>query len=188
MHESEKWKWSLSVVSDPQRPHGLQPSWLLRPWDFPGKSTWVGCHCLLRQIILGQIISYGGKNETECTIWMNSMSWCYQDFCICQRVRIFSEQLYPDLLIPKIQEKEYCLYIREVVVLYCDTTPLYLLESEHKSLCMLGPLTIVPHHFLLWWLSTDEEICLLNMIFPFLAHLCPNTGCCEAYKYLAIKV
>ena len=26
MHESEKWKWSHSVVSDPQRPHGLQPS------------------------------------------------------------------------------------------------------------------------------------------------------------------
>ena len=23
MHESEKWKWSPSVVSDPQRPHGL---------------------------------------------------------------------------------------------------------------------------------------------------------------------
>ena len=47
MHESEKWKWSCSVVSDPQRPHGLQPTRLLHPWDFPGKSTGVGCHCLL---------------------------------------------------------------------------------------------------------------------------------------------
>jgi len=47
MHESEKWKWSRSVVSDPQRSHGLQPSRLLHPWDFPGKSTGVGCHCLL---------------------------------------------------------------------------------------------------------------------------------------------
>ena len=47
MHESEKWKWSCSVVSDPQWPHGLQPSRLLHPWDFPGKSTGVGCHCLL---------------------------------------------------------------------------------------------------------------------------------------------
>ena len=44
-----KWKWNLSVVSDPQQPHGLQPSRLLHPWDFPGKSTGVGCHCLLRQ-------------------------------------------------------------------------------------------------------------------------------------------
>ena len=42
-----KWKWSRSVVSNPQRPHGLQPSRLLHPWDFPGTSTGVGCHCLL---------------------------------------------------------------------------------------------------------------------------------------------
>ena len=47
MHESEKRKRSCSVVSDPQRPHGLQPTRLLRPWDFPGKSTGVGWHCLL---------------------------------------------------------------------------------------------------------------------------------------------
>ena len=46
MHESEKWKWSHSVVSDSQRPHGLQPTRLLCPWDFPGKSTGVGCHSL----------------------------------------------------------------------------------------------------------------------------------------------
>ena len=46
MHEREKWKWSRLVVSDPQRPHGLQPSRLLYPWDFPGKSTGVGCHCM----------------------------------------------------------------------------------------------------------------------------------------------
>ena len=47
MHESEKWKRSRSVMSDSLWPHGLQPTRLLRPWDFPGKSTGVGCHCLL---------------------------------------------------------------------------------------------------------------------------------------------
>ena len=47
MHESEKWKWSHSVVSDSSGPHGLQPTRLLCPWDFPGKSTEVVCHCLL---------------------------------------------------------------------------------------------------------------------------------------------
>ena len=49
MHESEKWKWSHSVVSDSSRPHGPQPTRLLHPWDFPGKSTGLGCHCLLCQ-------------------------------------------------------------------------------------------------------------------------------------------
>ena len=30
-------------------PHGLQPTRLLHPWDFPGKSTGMGCHCLLQK-------------------------------------------------------------------------------------------------------------------------------------------
>ena len=51
MHESEKWKWSRSVVPNSSWPHGLQPTRLLRPWDFPGKSTRVGCHCLLHNIV-----------------------------------------------------------------------------------------------------------------------------------------
>ena len=46
MHESEKWKGSCSVVSDSSWPHGLQPTRLPRPWDFPGRSTGVGCHCV----------------------------------------------------------------------------------------------------------------------------------------------
>ena len=48
MHQSEKWKWSRSAMSDSWRPHGLQPTRLLHPWDFPGKSTGVGCHRLLQ--------------------------------------------------------------------------------------------------------------------------------------------
>ena len=39
---------SEAAQSDSYRPHGLQPTRFLRPWDFPGKSTAVGCHCLLR--------------------------------------------------------------------------------------------------------------------------------------------
>jgi len=51
MHESEKWKWSRSVVSNSSRPHGLEPTRLLHPWDFPGKSTEVGCHHLLQSVL-----------------------------------------------------------------------------------------------------------------------------------------
>ena len=49
MHESEKWKWSRSVVSDCSWLYGLQPTRLLHPWDFPGKNTGVRCHCLLHK-------------------------------------------------------------------------------------------------------------------------------------------
>ena len=46
----EKWKWSCSIMSDSLWPHRLQPTRLLHPWDFPGKSTGVGCHFLLQGI------------------------------------------------------------------------------------------------------------------------------------------
>ena len=42
-------KWSEVAQSClTLRPHGLQPPRLLCQWDFPGKSTGVGCHHLLR--------------------------------------------------------------------------------------------------------------------------------------------
>ena len=70
MHESEKWKWSRSVVSDSQQPHGLQRTRLLCPWDFPGKSTGVGCHCLLRLFIIEEAIK---RNEIGLFVemWMD---------------------------------------------------------------------------------------------------------------------
>ena len=37
-------------MSDTLRPHGLQPTRLFCPWDFPSKSTEVGCHFLLQGI------------------------------------------------------------------------------------------------------------------------------------------
>ena len=37
MHESEKWKWSHSVVSNSMQPHRPQPTWLLCPWDFQAR-------------------------------------------------------------------------------------------------------------------------------------------------------
>ena len=34
-------------MSDSLLPHGLYPTRLFHPWDFPGKSTEVGCHFIL---------------------------------------------------------------------------------------------------------------------------------------------
>ena len=53
---------SCLVMSDSLRPHGLQPTRLLCPWDFPGKSTGVGGHCRLQTYNLGgyKITADGG--------------------------------------------------------------------------------------------------------------------------------
>ena len=67
---SNVWKWSHSVVSDSSRTHGLQPTRLLRPWDFPGKGTGVGCHCLLRRVrayvLMRAFFCYCGPNVVRC--------------------------------------------------------------------------------------------------------------------------
>ena len=68
MHESEKWKWSRSVVSHSSWPHGLHPSRLLRPWDFPGKRTGVGCHCLLH---FQSLPSYYSDTISSCYLFLN---------------------------------------------------------------------------------------------------------------------
>ena len=39
-----------SAMSDSLWPHGLQPTRLLYPWDFPGKNRRVGCNFLLQGI------------------------------------------------------------------------------------------------------------------------------------------
>ena len=64
MHE--KWKWSCSVVSDSLRPQGLQPTRLLCPWDFPGKSAGVGCQCLL--LYAHYFLKNAGLDETQARI------------------------------------------------------------------------------------------------------------------------
>ena len=45
---------SLAFTRSTLRPCGLKPTRLRRPWDFPGKSTGVGCHFLLQGIFLTQ--------------------------------------------------------------------------------------------------------------------------------------
>ena len=52
-------EWSLSVVSDSLRPHGLYPTRLLCTWNVPGKSTGVGCRFLLQGIFPTQGLKPG---------------------------------------------------------------------------------------------------------------------------------
>ena len=42
-------------MSNSVRPHRWQPTRLLCPWDSPGKSTGVGCHCLLSANIINKV-------------------------------------------------------------------------------------------------------------------------------------
>ena len=75
MHEGEKWKGSRSVVSKSSRPHGLQPTRLLRLWDFPGRNG-VGCHCLLRYLHYMEVVFSSSDHFVSTaicnvTVWMS---------------------------------------------------------------------------------------------------------------------
>ena len=58
---------SCSVMSDSLRPHGLQPIRLLCPWDFPGKSIGVGCHCLLHPLVL--LVTKTPRMASNSALW-----------------------------------------------------------------------------------------------------------------------
>ena len=74
-------------------PHGLQPTRLFCPWDFPGKNTGVGCHFLLqgifstqglnpgllhcRQILGGSVSKESACNagDTGFHLWVGKIRW-----------------------------------------------------------------------------------------------------------------
>ena len=114
INESEKWKWSHSVVSNSLRPHGPQPTRLLCPWDSSGKSAGVGCHCLLQNCYLvcsklrmfsvkhidwhtmktvgiASIVEKLGGLEPNRSIWVFGLCVCV---CVCECVCFNFKILY----------------------------------------------------------------------------------------------
>ena len=89
---------SHSVVSSSSRLHGVYPTRLLCPWDFPGKNTGVGFHFLLLWIfltgelnggllhcrwILYQLSYQGSPNCVSEGIFPQSTSICWVCVCVC---------------------------------------------------------------------------------------------------------
>ena len=80
--------------------HGPEPTRHLCPWDFPGKHTGVGCHCLLQGIFLTQ-----GLNLLPLYWQVDSLPLSHQgspyfptEFTVWVKVKV--AQLCPTLLDP----------------------------------------------------------------------------------------
>ena len=54
-----------AVMSDSLRPHALQPTRFLCPWNFSGKNTGVGCHFLLQGIFSIQGLNPGLQHRGQ---------------------------------------------------------------------------------------------------------------------------
>ena len=78
------------------QPHGVQPTRFLCPWDFPGKSTGVGCHFLLQGIFLTQ----GSNPCVPCLLCWQVDSWALHHLwaSVCVIFRFPSITDYHELL------------------------------------------------------------------------------------------
>ena len=115
---------SHSVVSNSSRPHGLYPTWLLCPWDFPGKNTGVGFHFLLQWIfltgelnwgllhcrrILYQLSYQGSPNCVSEGMFPQATSICWECVCVCVCVCFPRQSLHPRNTVGKILKEDFVL-------------------------------------------------------------------------------
>ena len=123
----EKWKESRSVVSDSSRPHGPQLTRLLCPWEFPLKSTGVGCHRLLwRGCRERQILLTVGRNVK---LW--KIVWRFH-----KKLKI-ELSYYPEILLlgTYVKEMKSLSQVKSYLHLYvhCNITYNYLQQSIHGN-------------------------------------------------------
>ena len=115
-------------MSNSSRPHGLQPTRLLHPWDFPGKSTGVGCHCLLRYIYI--YIGLAKKFFWLVTPIVNKvlehknvfyfLPKAKQTFGASQHIYSFSDS-FPIQVITKCSASFPVVYIRSTMFIYLNS-------------------------------------------------------------------
>ena len=89
---SNAWKWNVKVKSL-TRPYGLQPTRLLCPWDLPGKSTGMGCHCLLRKkSLVFPILLYSSTSYLS-LLFLGTLhsNGCIFPFLLCLSLLFFSQ-------------------------------------------------------------------------------------------------
>ena len=99
-------------MSDSLRPHGLQPTRILHPWDSPGKSTGVGCHRLLRQ---NAVLGCNLKNDRMISVHFQGKPF---NITVSQVYALTSnaeeaeaEQFYEDLQDLELTPKKYVIFI-----------------------------------------------------------------------------
>ena len=163
-------------------PHRWQPTRLSHPWDFPGKSTGVGCHCLLHHQ------SYIKTNFKYRYICFSKVY--FTSLCFFKR-----PTLVPDLLTERNPEgfhfcnnnnkKEWKV---KIVSRVCFAGSLYALgpEWDHQALYQetrLGASTSRHHNFeLCQWTS----VIYLDLFCKSISKICPK-NCSLHYAILAYE-
>ena len=96
-------------MSDSVRPRRRQPTRLLRPWDFPGKSTGVGCRFLLQCMK----VKSGSEVAQSCPTLSDPMDCSPPGSCVygilqarlLEWVAISVDKCFPNLCIIRANQK-----------------------------------------------------------------------------------
>ena len=129
-------------MSDSVQPRGLQPPRLPRPWDSPGESTGVGCHCLMW---VGLIQSVEGLNTSKSMtfLWARNNSFFLAAFKLGHGCfPSFRIELKPQLCLTFRLKLQHCLFLVSYLPTHsADLGPCQLLSREsvpyNKSLCII---------------------------------------------------
>ena len=90
------WANACSVVSNSLWPHGLQPTRLLHPWDFPGKSIGMDCYFLFQRIFPTQGSNLGLPHCRQTLYHLSHhRSLCYVYFTIIKNNNKRNEEPSP---------------------------------------------------------------------------------------------
>ena len=151
----------------------MEPTRFLRPWDFPGKSTGVGCYCLL--LAWGKLglnwripssphictIGYDQSDQAALFFLLVLFYWCkvnlqcFVNFCyttkwfnyICTFFFIF----FSIMVYPRILNIAPCVYSRALLFIHPLYNSLYLLTTNsnpslpHPSLATTNSNPSLPH-------------------------------------------
>ena len=186
----------MSVVSDSLQPQGLKTTRLLCPWNFPGKSTGVGCHLLLQGIFPTQgsnlsLLHWVFMKQGETRRILYGLS--YQKAGMCQR--LFMHFCFCCNKFPPVS---YSLHISKgreklIVLLWLKTKTSVLLHLTNISCLAHGPVYLLRQYewnhrvFVLLWLAyfTSQNVHQVHSLFVFVFQslegkersftICPNS-------------
>ena len=79
-----KWKVKVKSLSHVRlfATPWLQPTRLLHPWDFPGKSTGVGCHCLLLSWLYNPSNWHGNSAKMRISATVFPLRLCFSIYAL----------------------------------------------------------------------------------------------------------
>ena len=118
------------------RPHGLQPTRVLCPWDFPGKDTGVGCHFLLQGIFPTQGLNLG---LSHCRQILYQLSYKGSRLIIFFTQITYKKQTEKNTFNLTVQYLEKCRRIVQQLA-YGAGTHVYIFESSQLEGLYVGDL------------------------------------------------